>query len=192
MMFPTDMNMNSSSISNDQMIDNVDEPEEAPALKGVSNHITPDGYQTFREELDDLVKVQRPQVVEVVSWAAGNGDRSENGDYIYGKKRLREIDRRIRFLSRRLKHAVIVDPKKQQRKDQVFFGASVTYVNDDDIERTVTIVGADEADLDRGRISLSSPIARALMKSSVGDIVDLRTPGGVVSLEILNINYDGQ
>jgi len=166
-----------------------DDVEDAPALNGVANHITPGGYRKFQDEFNDLIRVQRPEVVEVVSWAAGNGDRSENGDYIYGKKRLREIDRRIRFLTKRLKHAVVVDPKEQTRQDQVFFGATVTYVNDDDIERTVTIVGVDEADLDQGGVSLASPIARALLKSSVGDVVDLRTPGGVVSLEILGIRY---
>ncbi len=166
-----------------------DDVEEAPPLDGVANHITPGGYQKFQDEFNDLVRVQRPEVVEVVSWAAGNGDRSENGDYIYGKKRLREIDRRIRFLTRRLKHAVIVDPKKQNRQDQVFFGATVTYVNEDEVERTVTIVGVDEADMDQGCVSLASPVARALLKSYEGDVVDLRTPGGVVSLEILDISY---
>ncbi len=169
--------------------DEANEIEEAPILKGAGNHITPGGYNKFRDELEDLVRVQRPEIVETVSWAAGNGDRSENGDYIYGKKRLREIDRRVRFLSRRLKHAVVVDPKKQQRKDQVFFGATVTYVNEDDFERTIMIVGVDEADLDQGCVSLASPIARALMKTSIGDAVDLRTPGGIVSLEVLKISY---
>jgi transcription elongation factor GreB len=178
--------MSTPANPDDQAFEDI---EEAPVVKGAANHITPTGYQKFRDELNDLVKVQRPDVVETVSWAAGNGDRSENGDYIYGKKRLREIDRRIRFLSRRLKHAVVVDPELQANKDQVFFGAKVTYVNDDDVERTVTIVGKDEADLDQGCVSVMSPIARSLMKAVVGDVVDLLTPGGVKSLEILKIEY---
>jgi transcription elongation factor GreB len=125
-----------------------------------------------------------------VSWAAGNGDRSENGDYIYGKKRLREIDRRVRFLSKRLEVAEIVDPGRQTRRDQVFFGATVTYADKDDSERTVTIVGIDEADLEHGQVSWISPIARALLKAREGDIVDLRTPGGVEAIEIIEIRYE--
>jgi len=171
--------------------DDEDDDGEAPPLpSGVGNHITPKGFQKFQEELNDLRRVERPKTVEVVHWAAGNGDRSENGDYIYGKRRLREIDRRIRFLSKRLKNAVVVDSKNQPRKDQVFFGATVTYANDDDEERTVTIVGVDEADLNQGCVSMVSPIARALMKASVGDVVDMRSPSGIVSLEILSIAYN--
>jgi len=175
----------------DETFDDDDEDEGAPPLSsGVGNHITPKGFARFQDELNGLRRVERPKIVEVVHWAAGNGDRSENGDYIYGKKRLREIDRRIRFLGRRLKNAVVVDPKKQPRMDQVFFGATVTYANDDDEERTVTIVGVDEADLNNGCVSMASPIARALMKASVGDVVDMRSPSGVVSLEILSIAYN--
>ena len=182
--------MKSSNKTDDLNFDDPDDDvEDAPVLSGIHTHITPEGFQKFQDELNELVRVERPKVVEVVSWAAGNGDRSENGDYIYGKKRLREIDRRIRFLSKRLKHAAVIDPKKQTRQDQVFFGATVTYVNDDDVERRVTIVGVDEADLDAGCVSLASPIARALLKACVGDVVELRTPGGAVSLEVLSIKY---
>ena len=135
------------------------------------------------------MRVERPKVVEVVSWAAGNGDRSENGDYIYGKKRLREIDRRARYLTKRLESAEIVDPKLQKNRDQVFFGASVTYVRQDDSEHTVTLVGVDEAELSQGKISWISPIAKALLKARVGDAVEVRTPAGSDTLEILSIRY---
>ena len=182
--------MKFSNKTDDLKFDDADEDvEDTPVLRGIHTHITPQGFKKFQDEFNELVRVERPKVVEVVSWAAGNGDRSENGDYIYGKKRLREIDRRIRFLSKRIKHAAIIDPKKQTRQDQVFFGATVTYVNDDDVERQVTIVGMDEADLDAGCVSLASPIARALLKAYVGDVVELRTPGGAVSLEVLSISY---
>ena len=181
--------MKSSNKTDDLNFDDPDDVDDAPVVNGIGNHITPEGFKKFQDEFNELVRVERPKVVEVVSWAAGNGDRSENGDYIYGKKRLREIDRRIRFLSKRLKHAIVIDPKKQVRQDQVFFGATVTYVNDDDVERKVTIVGMDEADLNAGCVSLASPIARALLKTRVGDIVELRTPGGAVSLEVLRIRY---
>ena len=132
---------------------------------------------------------ERPKIVEIVSWAAGNGDRSENGDYLYGKKRLREIDRRIRFLTKRLEIAEVVDPQRQTRHDQVFFGATVTYVNGRDQEHTVTIVGVDEIDADSSRISWISPVARALHKARVGDVVEIRTPAGPETLEIIAINY---
>src|SRR5207248_3771333 len=140
---------------------------------------TPDGHRRMQDELRDLLREERPKMVEVVAWAAGNGDRSENGDYLYGKKRLREIDRRIRFLSKRLESAEVVDPSRQTRRDQVFFGATVTYANKERAEKTVTIVGIDEADLDRGQVSWISPIARALLKAQEGDVVELRTPTGV-------------
>ncbi len=146
----------------------------------------------MREELQQLLRVERPQVVEVVSWAAGNGDRSENGDYIYGKKRLREIDRRIRFLTKRLEIAEIVDPAQQRNRDRVFFGATVTYAGEDGAERTVTIVGADEADLARGQVSWISPIARALHKAQEGDVVELRTPSGSESIEVVEIRYPSE
>jgi len=134
--------------------------------------------------------VERPKVVEVVSWAAGNGDRSENGDYIYGKRRLREIDRRIRFLLKRLEIAEPVDPALQKNRDQVFFGATVTYVDEQDVERTVRIVGVDEARIEQGEISWVSPVARALLKARVGDTVEMLTPTGRESLEVLAIRYD--
>jgi transcription elongation factor GreB len=137
-----------------------------------------------------LLREERPKTVEVVAWAAGNGDRSENGDYLYGKKRLREIDRRIRFLTKRLESAEVVDPARRTRRDQVFFGATVTYADRHGSERTVTIVGIDEADLDRGRVSWISPIARALLKAQEGDAVELRTPAGTERIEVLEIRYE--
>src|SRR5262249_9433787 len=130
---------------------------------GTKNYITPDGFRRLQQELNRLSRTERPRVVETVAWAAGNGDRSENGDYIYGKQRLREIDRRLRFLAKRLENAEIVDPARQSRLDQVFFGATVTYANENGEERTVTIVGVDEIDVDRGRVSWVSPVARALL-----------------------------
>ena len=143
----------------------------------------------MQDELRQLLRVERPKVVETVAWAAGNGDRSENGDYIYGKRRLREIDRRIRFLSKRLESAVVVDPSQQKKRDQVFFGASVTYATEDGTEDTITIVGIDEADFARGQVSWVSPIARALMKAREGDTVELRAPAGVEQIEVLEIRY---
>ena len=164
--------------------------EDAPALPaGVKNYMTPEGHRAMQEELRRLTRDERPKVVEVVAWAAGNGDRSENGDYIYGKQKLREIDRRIRFLSKRLETAEVVDPAQQVRRDQVFFGASVTYANEGGAENTVTIVGIDEADLGQGRVSWVSPIARALLKAQEGDVVELRTPAGVERIEVLEIRY---
>ncbi len=165
-------------------------PDEAPSIPaGVRNYMTPDGHRRMQEELRRLTRDERPKVVEVVAWAAGNGDRSENGDYIYGKQRLREIDRRIRFLSKRLESAEVVDPARQTRRDQVFFGATVTYADKEGDERTVTIVGIDEADLDRGRVSWISPIARALLKAHEGDVVELRTPTGSEPIEVIEIRY---
>jgi transcription elongation factor GreB len=167
-----------------------DLPDDGPALPaGGKNYMTPQGFARLRGELQQLVRVERPKVVDVVSWAAGNGDRSENGDYLYGKKRLREIDRRIRFLTKRLETAQVVDPSQQKNHDQVFFGATVTYANARDEERTVTIVGIDEADLDRGRVSWISPVARALLKARVGDTVQLRTPSGPEPIEVVAIRY---
>lgn len=168
-----------------------DLPEEAPELPaGLKNYMTPQGHRQMQEELQRLLREDRPKMVEVVSWAAGNGDRSENGDYLYGKKRLREIDRRIRFLSKRLESAVVVDPAAQKNRDQVFFGAIVTYAKTDGAEQTVTIVGIDETDLDRGRVSWISPIARALLKAAEGDTVDLRTPAGIERIEVIEIRYE--
>ena len=156
---------------------------------GVKNYITPAGLQRLQDELRQLVRVERPKVVEVVSWAAGNGDRSENGDYIYGKRRLREIDRRIRFLTKRIEIAEVVDPARQKNAEQIFFGATVTYADPSGSERTVRIVGIDEADLDQGCVSWISPIARALLKGREGDVVDLRTPGGIEQIEIVRVRY---
>ncbi|MDX2143381.1 MAG: transcription elongation factor GreB [Rhodospirillaceae bacterium] len=164
-----------------------DEPQGLPA--GLKNYVTPAGLRALRDELNHLARVERPKVVEIVSWAAGNGDRSENGDYIYGKKRLREIDRRLRYLTKRVESAVLVDPKMQKNLTQVFFGASVTYADKKGDEKTVRIVGLDEADLDRGKVSWLSPIAKALMKAAEGDVVTLRTPAGEEKIEVIEIKY---
>jgi transcription elongation factor GreB len=169
-----------------------DEPEGVPAIpKGVKNYITPEGMRRLQDELSQLRSVERPKVVEIVSWAAGNGDRSENGDYIYGKQRLREIDRRMRFLLKRLEIAEVVDPARQTRRDEVFFGAWVTYCDADDggNERTVRIVGIDEARTEEGEVSWISPIARALMRAREGDVRELATPTGPTRIEILEIRY---
>jgi transcription elongation factor GreB len=161
----------------------------APLPPGTKNYMTPAGFDTLRRELQTLLRVERPKVVEVVSWAAGNGDRSENGDYIYGKKRLREIDRRVRFLSKRLESAEIVDQTQRKNFEQVFFGATVTYAREDDSEHAVTIVGIDEADMEAGKVSWISPIARALLKARVGDTVEIRTPSGREQIEVVSIRY---
>ena len=160
-----------------------------PLPVGGKNYITPDGYQRLRAELLGLIDDERPKVVEIVHWAASNGDRSENGDYIYGKKRLREIDRRIRFLTQRLEIAQIADPAIHHGEDQVFFGATVTYADDAATERTVTILGIDEADTLLGQISWISPVSRALLKARVGDEVNLVMPGGVQVLQVLRVEY---
>jgi len=161
-----------------------------PALpQGTRNYMTPAGYQALRHELLTLLDDERPKVVEVVSWAAKNGDRSENGDYLYGKKRLREIDRRIRFLTKRLDIAEVADPSLHHGNDQVFFGATVTYANERGEERTVTIKGIDESDSSRGEISWIAPIARALLKARVGDEVQLMTPGGLERIEVIDVQY---
>jgi transcription elongation factor GreB len=160
-----------------------------PLPAGGKNYITVQGYQRLRAELLHLIDTERPKVVEVVSWAASNGDRSENGDYLYGKKRLREIDRRIRFLTKRLDIAEVADPSVHHGRDQVFFGATVTYANQRGEERTVTIKGVDEADSLVGEVSWISPIARALLKSREGDEVKLMTPGGLESIEVVEVRY---
>ena len=160
-----------------------------PIPPGAKNYITPQGYQRIREELLQLIDVERPEVVRVVHWAASNGDRSENGDYIYGKRRLREIDRRIRFLTKRLDLAEVVDPSVHHGSDQVFFGATVTYVNAAGDEQTISIVGIDELDPLNGKISWVSPVARALTKAKEGDVITLRTPAGDDELEILRVTY---
>jgi len=160
-----------------------------PLPTGARNYVTPAGYRRLREELMTLLDVERPKMVETVSWAAKNGDRSENGDYLYGKKRLREIDRRIRFLTKRLDIAEVADPALHHGRDQVFFGATVTYANAQGAERTVTIMGIDEADSLAGQVSWVSPIARALLKARVGDEVNLVTPGGVERIEVVEVRY---
>jgi len=170
--------------------DDADLPDEAPAIPtGVKNYMTPRGHRQLQDELRQLLRAERPKVVETVAWAAGNGDRSENGDYIYGKRRLREIDRRIRFLTKRLESATVVDPAQQKNRDRVFFGATVTYANKRGAETTITIVGIDEADFARGQVSWISPIARALMKACEGDVVELRAPAGIEQIEVLAISY---
>jgi transcription elongation factor GreB len=161
-----------------------------PALPaGGKNYITPQGYARLRTELLDLIDNERPKIVDVVHWAASNGDRSENGDYLYGKKRLREIDRRIRFLTRRLEIAEVTDPSVHHGSDQVFFGATVTYVDADGAEECITIRGIDEANSAAGEVSWVSPIARALLRARVGDEVRLPTPAGVRDLEVLDVRY---
>lgn len=156
---------------------------------GVKNYITPNGYRKLKEELDQLWKVERPALVQTVSWAASNGDRSENGDYIYGKKRLREIDRRVRFLRKRLDQAEVVDPAQRGECAQVFFGATVTVCDSSGCESAYCIVGVDEADAGNGLISWVSPLARALLKLREGEMATLRTPSGIQELEILSVTY---
>ena len=161
-----------------------------PALpSGARNYMTPEGYARLRAELFSLIDDERPKVVEIVHWAASNGDRSENGDYLYGKKRLREIDRRIRFLTKRLEMAEVVDPSVHCGSDQVFFGATVTYAEASGTERTVTILGIDEADSLQAQVSWVSPIARTLLKSREGDELKLLTPAGVIDIEVLKVSY---
>ena len=170
--------------------DEDDLPEESGGLPlAAKNYMTPAGFARMREELDSLMRKERPEVVKVVSWAAGNGDRSENGDYIYGKKRLREIDRRVRYLSKRLANAEVVDPARRGKTEQVFFGATVTYANGRGEERTIKIVGVDEVELDKGHVSWISPIAKALLRAEQGDVVKMRTPQGVEEIEVVTVAY---
>jgi transcription elongation factor GreB len=170
--------------------DDEDVEAGAPAIPpGSKNYITPAGHQRLKDELLHLLDVERPEVVKVVSWAASNGDRSENGDYLYGKKRLREIDRRIRFLGKRLDIAEVVDPARQPNRDQVFFGAQVLIARADGSEQTVRIVGIDEVDPARGDVSWISPIARALLKAREGDTVHVQTPAGKEPVDVLEIHY---
>jgi transcription elongation factor GreB len=168
------------------------EDDEAPRLAlGGKFYMTPEGYARLRSELDHLMKIERPRVVDVVAWAAANGDRSENADYQYGKRRLREIDRRARFLAKRLESAEVIDPSRQRVRDRVYFGATVTYIDEAEVERTVTIVGVDEADMTQGKISLTSPIATALIKAHAqnGDEVVVHTPRGVETIEVVSVRY---
>jgi transcription elongation factor GreB len=150
--------------------------------------MTPRGFARLQAELKHLLQVERPKIVELVSWAAGNGDRSENGDYIYGKRRLGEIDRRVRYLSKSLEAAEVVDPERQRHLKQIFFGATVTYASGD-AEKTITIVGIDEADIERGLVSWVSPVARALLKAREGDTVEVRTPAGAEAIAVVRIRY---
>ena len=173
--------------------DDEDAEELVPTLRlpvGSKNYMTRRGYDALRVELDQLVRIERPQMVETVAWAAGNGDRSENGDYIYGKKRLREIDRRIRFLIKRIESAEVVDPERQQGLEQVFFGATVSFCDlETEDEQTWQIVGVDEADAAQGRISWISPLARAVLKARAGDVVRFQSPAGMREIEITDVQY---
>jgi transcription elongation factor GreB len=183
--------MNKAFVKESSDADDDDDGSAAlPALPaGAKNYITPAGYARLRAELMGLLDVERPKVVETVSWAAKNGDRSENGDYLYGKKRLREIDRRVRFLTKRLDIAEVANPSIHHGSDQVFFGATVTYADEDGAERTITIKGIDEADNLAGEVSWVSPIARALIKARVGDEVTLITPQGAKRVEVVAVAY---
>ncbi|KAA0911191.1 transcription elongation factor GreB [Pusillimonas sp. ANT_WB101] len=183
--------MNKAFVKENDNDDDDDDlgPEAVPLPAGTKNYITREGYDRLRAEYEHLINIERPEVVQVVSWAASNGDRSENGDYLYGKKRLREIDRRMRFLTKRLEIAEVVDPALQPNRDQVFFGATVVYSDKAGEEFRVTIVGVDEAEPLHGRISWISPVARALIKAHEGDTVVLRTPAGIDELDVLEISY---
>ena len=154
------------------------------------NYMTPQGYARLKEELTRLLDTERPELVKVIAWAASNGDRSENGDYIYGKKRLREIDRRIHYLNKRLDTAVVVNPADRGDTEQIFFGATVTYATRDGEERTISIVGFDEVDPARGRVSWVSPIAKALLRKHAGERVRLATPGGLEDIEVIDVRYE--
>jgi transcription elongation factor GreB len=170
----------------------TDDDELAPALQlpvGVKNYITPNGYRKLNEEAEYLWKVERPELVKTITWAASNGDRSENGDYIYGKRRLREIDRRVRFLRKRMELAEVVDPAQRGRCEQIFFGATVTVCDEQGAEAVYSIVGVDEAEVGRGHISWVSPLARALIKLRKGEVATLRTPVGLSELEVMSIVY---
>ncbi|MXS84427.1 transcription elongation factor GreB [Nitrosomonas sp. HPC101] len=180
--------MNKAFIKENDGEETLDDTPQLP--QGVKNYITPGGYQRLKDEFDQLWKVERPELVRIVSWAASNGDRSENGDYIYGKRRLREIDRRLRFLSKRMDAAEIIDPLQRGECDQVFFGATVTVRDAQGNEQTYSIVGMDEIEPAQGRISWISPLARALLKAREGDEVSLHTPGGLETLEVMEIRYE--
>ena len=173
---------------NDSSEDNEHESLLQPP-KGVRNYITPSGCARLKEELDYLLRTERPRLVEAVQWAASNGDRSENGDYLYGKRRLREIDRRIRFLTNRLDLVEVVNPEMQQNTDQVFFGATVILCDDEGEEQGYQIVGIDETDIAKGRISWISPLAKALLKAKEGDMVQFQSPAGWREVEVINISY---
>lgn len=175
---------------NDSLPDDEDEEGASALPAGAKNYMTPAGHARLKAEFDLLWKIERPRMVETVAWAASNGDRSENGDYIYGKKRLREIDRRLRYLGKRLENAEVVDPAVREASDQVFFGATVKVLDDLGAEAEYTIVGIDEAEPSRNRISWVSPMARTLLKAREGDTVGLMTPAGRRELEILEVRYN--
>ncbi len=182
--------MNKAFVKESDAADADEDDIASPALPaGSKNYMTPAGYAQLDAEFNQLWKVERPRLVETISWAASNGDRSENGDYIYGKKRLREVDRRIRFLSKRLEHAEVVDPARREATDQVYFGATVTVADQDGVEATYAIVGIDEADAGRGRIAWISPMARALLKAREGDTVSVQTPDGRREVDIVEVRY---
>ncbi len=181
--------MNKAFVKESEDESDDDEAPEAQLPSGTRNYMTRRGHAALRAEFEHLVKVERPEIVKVVAWAAGNGDRSENGDYIYGKKRLREIDRRIRFLTKRLESAVVVDPAEQRNCDQVFFAATVTVGDAKGIKTTYQIVGIDEANASQGMISWISPLARALMKAREGDTVRFDSPGGLRELDVIEVRY---
>ena len=167
--------------------DELESSVQLPA--GIKNYITPNGYRKLKGELEQLWKIERPALVKTITWAASNGDRSENGDYIYGKKRLREIDRRVRFLRKRLEQSEVVDPAQRGECDQIFFGATVTVCGSDGCENTYSIVGVDEANVGCGLISWVSPLAKAMLKLREGEVAVLRTPSGIQELEILSVIY---
>lgn len=182
--------MNKAFVKESDGDDDDLDPSQPAIPAGAKNYITPAGHKRLRDELLNLIDVERPEVVRLVSWAASNGDRSENGDYIYGKKRLREIDRRIRFLTKRLEIAEVIDASVHHGEDQVFFGATVRYAEEDTgQERTVTIMGIDEADSAHGQVSWISPVARALLKAREGEVVKLVTPVGTKEIEVLKVEY---
>ena len=186
------MTMSKAFTREAETIDDDELEASSPLPVGARNYLTPGGFERMKAELERLVQKERPELVATVAWAAGNGDRSENGDYIYGKKRLREIDRRIRFLIKRLDIAEVVDPaarRDDDTSDQIFFGATVTVRNARGDERTLSIVGVDEIDTARGYVSWVSPVARALLKARAGDTVTLSTPGGVEELDVLAVRY---
>jgi transcription elongation factor GreB len=180
-------------MGNDLINETDNEDDDTPALPpvpvGARNYITPEGYARHRQELLQLIDVERPKVVEIVHWAASNGDRSENGDYIYGKKRLREIDRRIRFMTQRLELMAVVDPAIHHGSHQVFFGATVDYLEAGGVERTITILGTDEVDSASAQVSWVSPIARTLLKAHLGDSLRLVTPSGKIEIEVVGVRY---
>lgn len=170
--------------------DDEDELAPLPAIPaGTKNYMTPAGYRLLKEEYMHLLDVERPTTVQTVSWAAGNGDRSENGDYIYGKRRLREIDRRLRFLAKRMENSEVIDPQQRQGCEQVFFGATVTVCHEDGVERTYSIVGIDEANAGKGHISWVSPLARTLFKARADDAVKLQLPNGIEELVVVEVAY---